>query len=159
MKDLFSFLKKVYFFQDLPDGQIRKIQRVCHQIEYAPGQIIFEEGSQADRFYIVAQGAVEVWKDYRLPEKDLLAVHERGHLFGEMALIDQDRRSATCVAATDVEALEISRDHFEKALSTDPELERKCLRAMLKLMAERLRDTDASLTFSRSLLDKMIEGD
>ena len=98
MKDLFSFLKKVYFFQDLPQGQIKKIQQVCHQIEYQPGQIIFEEDSQADRFYIVAEGAVEVWKDYRLPEKDLLAVHERGHLFGEMALIDVLPRSATVVA-------------------------------------------------------------
>ena len=112
MKDLFSFLKKVYFFQKLPDQQIKKIQQVCHQIEYNPGDIIFEEGSQADRFYIVAGGAVEVWKDYKLPEKDLLAVHEQGHLFGEMALIDELPRSATVLAKEPARLFYIDRDDF-----------------------------------------------
>jgi signal transduction histidine kinase len=112
LKDLFSFLKKVYFFQELPDQQIRKIQQVCHQIEYNPGDIIFEEGSQADRFYIVADGAVEVWKDYKLPEKDLLAVHEQGHLFGEMALIDELPRSATVLVKEPTRLFYIDRDDF-----------------------------------------------
>lgn len=112
MKDLFSFLKKVYFFQELPDQQIRKIQQVCHQIEYNSGDIIFEEGSQADRFYIVADGAVEVWKDYKLPDKDLLALHEQGHLFGEMALIDELPRSATVLAKEPTRLFYIGRDDF-----------------------------------------------
>ena len=122
MKDLFAFLKKVYFFQDLPDGQIKKIQQVCHQIEYQPGQIIFDEGSQADRFYIVADGAVEVWKDYRLPEKDLLAVHERGHLFGEMALIDELPRSATVLAKESTRLFYIDRDDFHRIIQNNSEI-------------------------------------
>ncbi len=122
MKDLFAFLKKVYFFQDLPDGQIKKIQQVCHQIEYRPGQIIFDEGSQADRFYIVAEGAVEVWKDYRLPEKDLLAVHERGHLFGEMALIDELPRSATVLAKEPARLFYIDRDDFHRIIQNNSEI-------------------------------------
>lgn len=122
MKDLFAFLKKVYFFQDLPDGQIKKIQQVCHQIEYQPGQIIFDEGSQADRFYIVAEGAVEVWKDYRLPEKDLLAVHERGHLFGEMALIDELPRSATVLAKEPTRLFYIDRDDFHRIIQNNSEI-------------------------------------
>jgi signal transduction histidine kinase len=115
-------LKKVYFFQDLPDGQIKKIQQVCHQIEYQPGQIIFDEGSQADRFYIVADGAVEVWKDYRLPEKDLLAVHERGHLFGEMALIDELPRSATVLAKEPTRLFYIDRDDFHRIIQNNSEI-------------------------------------
>jgi signal transduction histidine kinase len=122
LKDLFAFLKKVYFFQDLPDGQIKKIQQVCHQIEYQPGQIIFDEGSQADRFYIVADGAVEVWKDYRLPEKDLLAVHERGHLFGEMALIDELPRSATVLAKESTRLFYIDRDDFHRIIQNNSEI-------------------------------------
>lgn len=112
MKDLFSFLKKVYFFRELPDEEIRKIQQVCHQVQYNPGDILFEEGSKADRFYIVADGAVEVWKDYKRPEKDLLAVHERGHLFGEMALIDELPRSATVLAKEATRLFYIDRDDF-----------------------------------------------
>jgi CRP-like cAMP-binding protein len=69
--------------------------------------------------------------------------------------VDRDLRSATCVADTEVEALELARADFEAALAADPELERKCLRALLKILTARLRDTDSSLTFSRSLLDRV----
>ena len=122
MKDLFSFLKKVYFFQELPDQQIKKIQQVCHQIEYNPGDILFEEGSQADRFYIVADGAVEVWKDYKLPDRDLLAVHEQGHLFGEMALIDELPRSATVLAKEPTRLFYIDRDDFHTIIQDNSKI-------------------------------------
>ena len=134
MKDLFSFLKKVYFFKDLPQAQIKKIQQVCHQIEYQPKQIIFEEGSQADRFYIVAEGAVEVWKDYRLPEKDLLAVHERGHLFGEMALIDELPRSATVVAKEPTRLFYIDRDHFHAIIQNNSEIAISILKSVTDMV-------------------------
>jgi len=122
LKDLFSFLKKVYFFQELPDQQIKKIQQVCHQIEYNPGDILFEEGSQADRFYIVADGAVEVWKDYKLPDRDLLAVHEQGHLFGEMALIDELPRSATVLAKEPTRLFYIDRDDFHTIIQDNSKI-------------------------------------
>jgi signal transduction histidine kinase len=134
LKDLFAFLKKVYFFQDLPDEQIKKIQQVCHQIEYQPGQVIFEEGSQADRFYIVAEGAVEVWKDYRLPEKDLLAIHERGHLFGEMALIDELPRSATLVAKESTRLFYIDRDDFHTIIEDNSEIAISILKSVTDMV-------------------------
>ncbi len=134
MKDLSSFLTKVYFFQDLPDEQINKIQKVCHQIEYRPGEIIFEEGSQADRFYIVAEGAVEVWKDYRLPEKDLLAVHERGHLFGEMALIDELPRSATVLAKEPTRLFYIDRDDFQTIIQDNSEIAISILKSVTDMV-------------------------
>ena len=134
MKDLFSVLKKVYFFKDLPQAQIKKIQQVCHQIEYQPKQIIFEEGSQADRFYIVAEGAVEVWKDYRLPEKDLLAVHERGHLFGEMALIDELPRSATVVAKEPTRLFYIDRDDFHAIIQNNSEIAISILKSVTDMV-------------------------
>ena len=134
MKDLSSFLTKVYFFQDLPDEQINKIQKVCHQIEYRPGEIIFEEGSQADRFYIVAEGAVEVWKDYRLPEKDLLAVHERGHLFGEMALIDELPRSATVRAKEPTRLFYIDRDDFQTIIQDNSEIAISILKSVTDMV-------------------------
>jgi signal transduction histidine kinase len=134
LKDLFSFLKKVYFFQDLPDEQIKKIQQVCHQIEYRPEEIIFEEGSQAGRFYIVAEGAVEVWKDYRLPEKDLLAVHERGHLFGEMALIDELPRSATVLAKEPTRLFYIDRDDFHTIIQDNSEIAISILKSVTDMV-------------------------
>lgn len=116
MKDLFAFLKKVYFFRGLSDEDIRRIQEVCHQDSFAPGDVIFAEGSPPDRFYIIAGGSVEVWKNHGLPAADLLAVHTRGHLFGEMALIDELPRSATVVARETTRLFYIDRDDFQRII-------------------------------------------
>lgn len=116
MATYFDFLKKVYFFQDLSDAAIKKIHNVCHKTLVEDGHIIFMEGEKADRFYIVIRGAVEVWKDYNKPNAEMLAVHGSGHLFGEMALIDDKPRSATIVAGTDTKLLFINRKDFHKII-------------------------------------------
>jgi signal transduction histidine kinase len=73
--------------------------------------VIFREGSEADRFYIVLSGSVEVWK-----QKDLLAVHTVGHLFGEMALIDELPRSATVIAREPTRLAYIGRADFQQII-------------------------------------------
>ncbi len=130
MKDLFQFLKSVYFFQDLSDQEIEKIQKVCHEISYQKGEIIFKEGSPADRFYIVLEGAVEVWKDYSDLRKDLLAVHGRGHLFGEMALIDELPRSATLVAKEFSRLAYIDQPDFQQVFQENPAISRSIMRSV-----------------------------
>src|SRR5512146_2252 len=98
MEDLFGFLRGVPFFRGLKDEEIRLLESACHPAAYAAGEAVFEEGSPANRFYIVTEGAVEVWKDYRSAERSLLAVFGAGQFFGEMALIDEMPRSATIVS-------------------------------------------------------------
>ncbi|MBN1835456.1 MAG: cyclic nucleotide-binding domain-containing protein [Spirochaetales bacterium] len=130
MDDLFGVLKKVYFFQGLSDQEIGKIQRVCHRISFSPGEVIFKEGSEADRFYIILDGAVEVWKNHELPERDLLAVHTAGHLFGEMALIDELPRSATVVCREPSRLLYINRADFQRTILEDSHIAVSLLRAV-----------------------------
>lgn len=116
MEMYFDFLKKVYFFKDLSDAAIKKMVNVCHKTLVEDGHIIFLEGEKADRFYIVIGGAVEVWKDYNKQNAEMLAVHGPGHLFGEMALIDDKPRSATIVAGTNTKLLYINRKDFHKII-------------------------------------------
>lgn len=116
MATYFEFLKKVYFFENLSDTAIKKVLNVCHKTLIEAGHVIFVEGENADRFYIVIGGAVEVWKDYNKPDAEMLAVHGPGHLFGEMALIDDKPRSATIVAGTDTNLLYINRKDFQKII-------------------------------------------
>ena len=116
MTDLFKFLKEVYFFKGLSEQELEAIRKVCHEVRYNSEDIIFEEGSQADRFYIIIEGTVEVWKDYHTPEKDLLAVHGPGQLFGEMALIDDLPRSATLIAGELTRLYFINRTDFHQII-------------------------------------------
>lgn len=116
MKNLLGFLREVYFFKGLKDQELAALQKVCHEENHDAGDLIFEEGSLPDRFYIVADGTVEVWKDYHLSDSDLLAVHTKGHLFGEMALIDDLPRSATVIAKAPTRLYFINRDDFQRII-------------------------------------------
>ena len=116
MKGYFHFLRKVPFFEKLNDEDIRDIMRYCREEELSPGQVIFYEGDTADRFYIVMEGEVEVWKDYDSPYADLLAVHGVNKLFGEMALVDDLPRSATVVTRARTRLLYINEVEFQRLL-------------------------------------------
>jgi signal transduction histidine kinase len=111
MKELAELLKKVYFFRGLSAAELENIHLASHEACFQPGEVIFREGSEADRFYIVLSGAVEVWK-----QKDLLAVHTAGHLFGEMALIDELPRSATVIAREPTRLAYIGRADFQQII-------------------------------------------
>jgi signal transduction histidine kinase len=115
--DCFQFLRNAYLFKGLTDEEIRLVAAACAQEERDPGDVIFVEGAVADRFYIVIEGRVEVWKNFYDPKPDLLAVHGAGHFFGEMALIDELPRSATVVAKERTLLLYLYRDEFRRLIS------------------------------------------
>lgn len=115
--DRFLFLRQAYFFKGLSDEEIQLVADLCAEEAREAGDIIFVEGSKADRFYILIEGRVEVWKNYYDPKPDLLAVHGPGHFFGEMALIDELPRSATVVAKEGVRLLYLYRDDFRRLIT------------------------------------------
>jgi signal transduction histidine kinase len=114
----FPFLRSVYLFKGLSDEDIRLVAESCEEEEREAGDVIFVEGSTADRFYIVMEGRVEVWKNFYDPKPDLLAVHGSGRFFGEMALIDEMPRSATVVAKEGSRLLHLSREDFRRLIAT-----------------------------------------
>ncbi|MEI6875170.1 MAG: ATP-binding protein [Spirochaetota bacterium] len=113
----FEFLRGVYFFKGLSDEEICLVDHGCSEEEFSPGDILFVEGSIADRFYILIEGRVEVWKNFFDAKPDLIGVHGRGHFFGEMALIDELPRSATVVAKDRVRVLYLARDEFRRLIA------------------------------------------
>lgn len=130
MGEHFEFLRDVYFFKDLSDEEIRAIGEHCKEDEFAPGEIIFRENAAAERFYIVLDGTVEVWKDYAAEKPDLLAVHGKGHLFGEMALIDELPRSATVVAKAQTRVLYLFREEFDRIVRNNSAVAISILRSL-----------------------------
>lgn len=130
MKGYFHFLRNVAFFQALSDPDIRDIMKYCREEELEPGQVIFNEGDTADRFYIIMKGEVEVWKDYDSPYADLLAVHGEGKLFGEMALVDDLPRSATVVTRSLTRVLYINEEEFQRLLKENSSVALAIIRSL-----------------------------
>jgi len=117
MTDHFQFLKEAYFFHNLDDETIRRVVDVCREQTFDERRVLFEEGERGGRFFIVLEGEVEVWKDYKDPEPDMLAVHGKGHLFGEMALVDDLPRSATVIARKGARLLVMEREDFHRIVT------------------------------------------
>jgi signal transduction histidine kinase len=119
MDDRARLLAEVPFFNGLAPADLALIAAVAREESFAPGATIFQEGSPADRFYIILEGTVEVWKDYGEEQRDLIAAHGVGHLFGEMAVVDDLPRSATVVARDAARLLSVSRNDFRDIVAAN----------------------------------------
>jgi CRP-like cAMP-binding protein len=97
---------------------------------FKQGETIFREGDPATELYVVKSGRVDVTSGNRL-----LATLGVNGIFGEMALIDKEPRSATVVAATDVELVPVDEKQFLFLVSQTPFF---ALRVM-RVLAGRLR--------------------
>jgi len=107
-----------------------------HQIdlqEIPAGQVLFREGEKGNFMYVLMSGTAEIIVHGRVME-----TAEAGTIVGEMAIIDDDTRSATVVAKTDCKFLPIERERFVFLVQQKPEF---ALHVM-KLLTHRLRKTD-----------------
>ena len=125
-----DILKKIFFFTQLSDDDIKAIQKVCREKRCLAGEILISEGSAGENFYIIIEGGVEIWKHYGTPEQDLITVYGQGQLFGEMALIDKHPRSATVVTQKPSHLLYITRDDFNRVIKTSNTISLSIMRSI-----------------------------
>jgi signal transduction histidine kinase len=125
-----SFLKEIDFFRDLSEEEIFYLAGACREEFFPKGAVIFREGSRAGSFYIIVEGTVEVWREYYSANPDILAVHGKGNLFGEMALVDDLPRSATVVARDPVRLFSICRYNFHELIRRDSNIAVSLLKSL-----------------------------
>jgi CRP/FNR family transcriptional regulator, cyclic AMP receptor protein len=99
------------------------------------GGVIFREGEQADELFVIKSGYVRIQIGNRM-----VAELTADDIFGEMALIDSEPRSATAVAITDVELVPITEKQFLFLVGQTPHFALKVMRTL----AQRLRVTNKS---------------
>lgn len=102
----------------------------------AAGQVLFKEGEQGELMYVLISGTAEITVRGRLVE-----TAEAGAILGEMAMIDDDIRSATVSAKTDCKLLSIDRKRFNFLIQQTPNFSLYVMR----VIANRLRKADALL--------------
>jgi CRP/FNR family cyclic AMP-dependent transcriptional regulator len=116
-------------------GEVIRLGLGGRTLSFAEGGVVFIKGDPGDNAYIVAGGLIEIREAGRVIER-----MGPGELFGEMAVIDSEPRSASAVAVGNTELIVIDRAEFERRLSEEPHFAIKVMR----LMARRLRATMAA---------------
>ncbi len=114
---------------------------------FEAGDIIFCEFEPGDSFYFIQEGRIKVTKIIAEREKTL-DIFEPGDIFGEMAILENAPRSATCIAVEPLKVLEFNKNNFEVLLKSQPELAYKILKIFCK------RIFDAKRQLSILVLDK-----
>jgi CRP-like cAMP-binding protein/Pyruvate/2-oxoacid:ferredoxin oxidoreductase delta subunit len=127
-------LKSVPIFASLTGEFIDSLRERVELIRYNKGDVICRQGDLADAFYLVRIGFVKVAEDH--PEGELiLAYLGRGGYFGEIGLLGEARRIATCTALDHVEVVRILKEDFQRMIDAFPEV-----RDRLQIVAIRHQD-------------------
>ncbi len=103
--------------------------------EYENGQVIIAEYEPGDSFYLIQSGKVRLVKCVNDTLKNL-DILKPGEFFGEMAILDNSPRSATCMAAGHVKCLEFNKENFELLITGNPQT----ALVLLKLFCKRIYD-------------------
>ncbi len=106
---------------------------------YDQGAVIFKENDDGDEMFIIIQGVVEIRKSTGPSSSKILTTLQKGDMFGEMAIIEKQPRSASAVAIQPTRVLVLNDKLYDSMVGTNPDFARK----MNRVLSERIRRADA----------------
>jgi HEAT repeat protein len=123
-------LKRVDLFHNLSLEQLDAVHRVTKEEDYLAGEVICREGDPGDMLYLLLQGRVAVVKSHGTPEAIQLASMEAIDYFGEMAILDNEPRSATVVAQTPARLLMLDGSSLKDLILQMPDISFEIFRVL-----------------------------
>jgi CRP/FNR family cyclic AMP-dependent transcriptional regulator len=142
-------VRGVTLFRSIADdtAAMQKIAAQCRFVTFEKGHRVIEEGQDGQELYIIRSGIVEVVK--RTKHGDHYTVIELSAdnhgFFGEVALLDSDKRSATVICKTACELAVIDRETFVRIGDDDPKLGLLVTRELSHLLCQRLRKANEDI--------------
>jgi signal transduction histidine kinase len=123
-------------------AQLRDLEQTAQFQLYKAGGDIFREGDPGSGLYLIAEGAVLITCLLGQNERRVLSRLTKGDFFGEMAVLDDQPRSATATAETDVRLHFIAREDLLRVLSESPAL----AVGLMREFSQRMRDFNHQYT-------------
>lgn len=111
----YTALRGVKLFAELPDSIIDEIATLVQEVHFIADEGIFSQGDYGDAMYVITEGSVQIHSGGRT-----LSVLEKDGVFGEMAILDPEPRSATATALTATQLLRLSRASLTQLIATQP---------------------------------------
>jgi serine/threonine protein kinase/CRP-like cAMP-binding protein len=136
---LFLLLKTVPLVQTLPMIEQVEMYSLFQHEEYAEGDYIIRQGEIGDKFYIILEGSAFIKEEHSSGDPNkarVITTLYDGHFFGEMALIYDEPRMASVVAAEKISCLAISKANFRDALNA-PQFKKKMQEQTYEIMLRR----------------------
>lgn len=135
-----ALLRRQPFFQILDEAQTAQVLGAANFCRYGRGEWIIEQGAEGDSMFILARGSADVFLGAGGAQDSPVASLHAGDYFGEMSLLTGERRSATVVAASDCEVLEIEKPVVAQLLAANPSL----LEKLGEMLAQRRIENESA---------------
>ena len=129
-------LESCQLFRSLSPDELASLQRVTREVNFVDGREIFREGDGGDALYVVKSGQVQISAVIGEGERQVLSRVPPGEVFGELAIIDNQPRSATALAETDTTVYEVPREAMVEMLTRSPQFSF----SMMREITQRLRE-------------------
>ena len=139
-------LKKYQLFKNLSDSVILKLSKDIEELSLELGDTLYQKGDPGDALYIIRFGWIKLVGEDADGNEVVLNHVGPGNIIGEMAIIDQERRSARAVAMTPVKMMKLPSEKFVDVLKQEP-----------GLGLQVIRDISERLRFSNIYLESAIE--
>ena len=142
--DPIEVLRGVPLFRQVADTDLVPLAQLIRERQYSKGSLILSQGTPGEALFLIKSGQVKVTVVAEDGREVILSVLGPGSFFGEMALVDDEPRSAHVIAMDDTTLLQLRREDFRARLRTAPELAISLLRELSRRL-RRADDTIASL--------------
>ncbi|MEP6853871.1 MAG: Crp/Fnr family transcriptional regulator [Pedococcus sp.] len=134
-------VRRAPLFAALDEEASSTLMQSMTQTRLERGDVLFSEGDQGDRLYVIREGKVKLGRRSSDGRENLLAILGPGEMFGELSLFDPGPRTATATAVAETQLIELGHDELKSFLSGRPAV----ASSMLAALARRLRRTNESL--------------
>jgi CRP-like cAMP-binding protein len=130
-----ELLRSVPLFSELSEADINTLGRLATRRRYPKDTVVFFENEEGDFFFTIVEGRIKVTILGDDGREIILSVLGPGDFFGEMALLDNEPRSATAIAVEDSELLSLHRTDFQGVTGDNIAI----AHALIKILTARLR--------------------
>jgi len=139
--DTTRLLAAVPVFSMLGEDDLRRIAEVAVPRRFDPGEVVFREGDASDTCYVVRSGHCRAVREHAGGRTITLANFGPGEIFGELAMFEEERRSATVEAVDDLHVVGVLGGDMRRLMREHPEISMRLVIAL----GRRLRETNERL--------------
>ena len=140
-EETIALLQRVPAFAELAEQDLARVVEVAVPRRFAAGEVVFREGDQSSTCYVMRVGRARAIREHPDGRSITLVHFGPGDIFGELAMFDDERRSATVEAVEETEAIAILAADMRRLLHQHPDIAVK----LISSLGARLRETNERL--------------
>ena len=137
--DLRISLSSIPLFESFGKRDLSFLLHIIHNRNYLAGEFIFYQGDPGIGLYLIRDGEVQIIREDEAGNQIILATFSKGDFFGELALVDGEKRSASAIAITDVRATVIFKPDLDEFILKYPKKGINILNGISQIVVTRLR--------------------